>query len=191
MAARPPPARRLPILTPILTLLALCWLSAPALAQGATESCLKLVFNRFCLGGDVNTLMQREPPALRIDEGERMALTYYDGPEPLYVLAWRGRIYKVVRRYRVATQLRYDELYLVLRDKYGPGEDESRFPASADTPGRRQIAIRRGEGLALHRWAVAGGWRIELGWTRELGLSLAYVADGLDSQQAASSQGGL
>lgn len=176
-------------------LLALVWLvGAPALAAPAppaAEPCLKLVFGRFCLGGDVNALLQREAPALRLDEGERMALTYYDGPEPLYVLAWRGRIYKVVRSYRVATQLRYDELYVLLQDKYGPGEDQSRFPATADTAGRRQIAIRRGEGLARHGWRVDGGWRIELGWTREQGLALAYVAEALDSSQAATSQSGF
>jgi hypothetical protein len=164
---------------------ALLW--SPVAAQ---QPCLKLVFNRYCLGGDVNLLAQQSPPALRQEDGERVALIYYEGPERIYVLAWRSRIYKVQRRYRIASQLRYEELYQLLREKYGEGEDRSQFPAHARTSSRKQIAIRRGEGLAAHVWKVPEGWRLELTWTREMGLSLAYVADELDRQQAAAMQSG-
>jgi hypothetical protein len=44
--------------------------------------------------------------------------------------------------------------------------------------------------LAAHVWKVPEGWRLELTWTREMGLSLAYVADELDRQQAAAMQSG-
>jgi hypothetical protein len=162
----------------------------PQIAAAAEQSCLKLVFNRYCLGGDLNRLAQQMPGA-RHDEGERSALIYYDGGEQDYVLAWRGRIYKVLRQYRIASQLRYEELYALLREKYGSGEDQSRFPAYAKTPTRRQIAIRRGEGRAAHGWPTDGGWHIELSWSRELGLSLAYIADELDRQQSAAQHSGL
>ncbi|TVQ87960.1 MAG: hypothetical protein EA400_10000 [Chromatiaceae bacterium] len=183
------PASQLPGLLLLVTL-ALAWPQSLTQAQ-AQEPCLKLVFNRFCLGGDSTLLLQREPPVLRQDDGERMALVYYDGSDSLYVLAWRTRIYKVVRSYRIASQLRFDELYRLLRDKYGPGEDRSRFSPAANTPGRRQIAIRRGEGQAVQAWPLAEGWRIELSWTRELGLALSYVADDLDRQQAAAMYSGF
>ncbi|KAA6184681.1 hypothetical protein F2Q65_11285 [Thiohalocapsa marina] len=160
---------------------------APAWAQ---QPCLKLVFNRYCLGGDVNLLSQQLPPSLRQEDGERVALVYFEGAERVYVLAWRARIYKVQRRYRVASQLRFDELYRLLRDKYGEGEDHSQFPSHARTPGRKQVAIRRGEGFASHVWTEPDGWHLELSWTREMGLSLAYVADELDRQQRAATQSG-
>ncbi len=157
---------------------------APAAA--AQESCLKLVFGRYCLGGDVNVLLRQPPqPLVRQEDGERQALIYSEGRDDLYVLAFRNRIYKVLRRYGLASQLRYDDLYRLLRDKYGPGRDQSRFRAHADTPARRLAAIRRGEGRAVHFWSPAESWHIELNWTRELGLSLAYVDTARDNQQRA------
>jgi hypothetical protein len=116
---------------------------------------------------------------------------FQDGPEQVYVLAFRGRIYKVVRRYRAATQLRYDDIYSALRQKYGEGEDRSRFPPYATTPARRLGSIRRGDGRAVYSWQPAAGWSIELSWTREMDIALAYVATELDAQQRAAMDGGL
>ncbi|MCF7991730.1 MAG: hypothetical protein K9M02_14910 [Thiohalocapsa sp.] len=183
---RPNSARYRAIILPLLAVVLLL----PGIAA-AQESCLKLVFNRYCLGGDINVLLQQSEPVFRQDDGERIALVYFDGPEKEYVMAWRSRIYKVVRRYRIASQMRYDELYRLLREKYGEGEDRSQFPSHARTPGLKHIAIRRGEGRAAHVWPVEGGWRIELSWTREMGLSLAYLADELDRQQSEAMNRGL
>jgi hypothetical protein len=163
-----------------------------AAGASAQEPCLKPVFGRFCLGGDLDTVLRQSPqPLIQQSDGERRALVYQEGPERVYVLAFRNAIYKVVRRYRAATQLRYEELYQVLRGKYGPGEDRSHFAASADTAGRRQAAIRRGEGRAVHHWKAAEDWEVELSWTREMGLSLAYIATALDARQQAVAEQGL
>lgn len=158
----------------------------------AEDPCLKLVFGRYCLGGDVNPLLQANPqPLARQSEGNSLALVFSDDVDQIYVLAFGGRIYKVVRSYRVATQLRFDEVYALLREKYGPGEDKSRFPEQATTSGRRLASIRRGEGRALHVWRPADTWHIELGWTRELGLSLAYIADAIEAERQAQMSRGL
>lgn len=157
----------------------------------ADEACLKRVFNRFCLGGDVNlVLRQGAQPAVRQADGERLALVFMDGRARLYVLAFRGRVYKVVRGYRSATQLRYEELYALLRKKYGEGEDHSRFPSYADTSGRKVSAIRRGDGQANYRWEPAESWSVELSWTRELGLAVSYIANALDSKQREALESG-
>ncbi len=174
----------------LLALFAGSGLTLPDRALAQQPPCLKLVFNRYCLGGDINALAQQQPPAMRQDQGERVALVYYEGRDRVYVLAWRGAAYKVLREHRIASQLRYEDLYLLLRDKYGAGEDRSSFPPDARTPGRKQIAIRRGEGRAVHVWEAGAGWHIELSWTRETGLALAYIADDLDAQQAAAVVGG-
>lgn len=158
----------------------------------AEDPCLKLVFGRYCLGGDVNPLLQSTPPPLaRETDGNSLALVFPEDVDQIYVLAFGGRIYKVVRSYRVATQLRFDEVYALLREKYGPGEDKSRFPEQATTSGRRLASIRRGEGRALHVWRPADTWHIELGWTRELGLSLAYIADAIEAERQAQMSRGL
>jgi len=163
--------------------------SSPILAQ---ETCLKRVFDRFCLGGDVNQVARQGPqPDVRHTEGERVAYIFREGPERVYVLSFRGRIYKVLRRYRSATQLRYEDLHALLRAKYGPGEDRSRFPSYATTASRKLGSIRRGDGRAVHRWTPAAEWYVDLSWTREMGLSLAYVARALNDEQKAGTEQGL
>lgn len=172
-----------------LLLLGVAW--APRYA-GAADPCLKLVFGRYCLGGDVNPLLQMTPkPLAREADGKSLALVYPEDLDQVYVLAFGGLVYKVVRSYRVATQLRFDEIYALLREKYGPGEDQSRFPEQATTPGRRLASIRRGEGRALHVWHPSDAWHIELAWTREVGLSLAYIADTIEAERRAQIAGGL
>jgi hypothetical protein len=158
----------------------------------AQEDCIKLVFGRYCLGGDVDRLLQQGPqPQFKQTQGERIAYIFREGPEQIYVLAFRNRIYKVLRRYRSATQLRYEDLYAVLRGKYGPGEDRSRFPPYATTASRKLGSIRRGDGQALHHWKSADDWHVDLTWTREMGLSLAYVATALDTEQKATAEQGF
>lgn len=182
---------RRPLAWAMLLLLVLGLAFAPR-GPAAEDPCLKLVFGRYCLGADVNPLLQGTPkPLAREADGNSLALVFPEDPDQIYVLAFGGRIYKVVRSYRVATQLRFDELYALLREKYGPGEDKSRFPEQATTPGRRLASIRRGEGRALHVWHPADTWHIELGWTRELGLSLAYIADAIEAERQAQLSRGL
>lgn len=163
------------------------------IGAGAEEPCIKRVFGSYCLGGDVTALLRAGPPQPLFQEakGERLALVFSDGAEWVYVVAFRDTIYKVVRRYRAATQLRYEELYDLLSGKYGPGEDRSSFPAYATTAARKQSSIRRGEGQAIHAWKPADTWHIELTWTREMGLALAYLATALDEQQKAAAETGL
>lgn len=172
---------------PILVLLLAVFAPQTGVAQ---PDCLKLVFHRYCLGGDIEQTARQLPPGMRQDRGERIALIYHEGSERDYVLAWRGRLYKVVRVYRAASQLRYEELYRLLREKYGEGANHSYFPSTSRSPGRKQIAIRRGEGYAMHVWPLAQGWHPQLSWTRELGLALAYIADDLDREQSRNTDSG-
>lgn len=157
----------------------------------AQDACIKEVFGLYCLGADVNGLLRQRPPTDQERDGERLALIYDLGQEQDYVLAFRGIVYKVVRQFRVETQLKFHEIYNQLREKYGPGEDRSLFPGYAESPASRQGSIRRGDGKAIHVWAPGETWRIELTWTREFGLSLAYVHNALEAQQRAAVQRGL
>lgn len=176
----------------VLTLLLALGLVLGSLGAVSAEPCLKLVFGRYCLGGDVNPLLHVQPaPLARESEGNSLALVFPEDADRVYVLSFGGRIYKVLRAHRVATQLRYDDIYGLLRDKYGPGEDRSRFPEYATTPGRRLASIRRGEGRALHLWRPSDTWHIELAWTREMGLTLAYIADAIEAERAVQMGQGL
>jgi hypothetical protein len=166
--------------------------TAPAKAPNQTDgTCLKQVFGLYCLGSDINLLLRQRPPTSQQRDGDHLALIYDQGSEQDYVLAYQGTVYKVVRQFRIETQLKFQEIYSALREKYGPGKDRSLFPAYADNPARRQGSIRRGDGKAIHVWAPDETWRIELTWTREFGLALAYVDNALDASQRAAVQRGL
>ena len=154
-------------------MLALSLLPAAAADQ---EECLKLVFDRFCLGGDFRAQLSRAPQPLHQQrQGDSEAAIYFEGRERIFVMAYRGRIYKVVRQYRPSTRNRFDELLGLLSDVYGPARDLSEYPHYAESRGARIAAIRRGDGRAVSSWNPGPGWNVELSWTRELGLALTYV----------------
>lgn len=143
----------------------------------ADESCLLLVFKQYCLGGDITELSHQQPGFIHQQrEGERFALIYPAGREKDYVMANRGRIYKVLRKFEPSTSGHYREWRNRLTKLYGLPREESRFPLQATGLAAKISAIQRGEGRALLRWTPeASPWHVELGWTREMGLHLAYI----------------
>jgi hypothetical protein len=171
--------------------LAACLLAgAPA---RPTEGCLKLVFERYCLGGDIGVLMRQHPGILhKQTEGDRLAVIYPEGRDLVYVLSYKGRIYKVVRKFAIETLLKYDDLLQILTDKYGPSSDLSEFPAYVRSQASKIGAIRRGDGRSVHGWRARGqDWHIRLSWTREMGLALEYIADTLADAQMRREMEGL
>lgn len=173
----------------LLLLLSLQWSSTTA---AAAEDCLKQVYGHYCLGGDFDSLLrQPRQPLHQQRETNRQAAIYREGRERIYVMAYQGRIYKVVRQYQPATQLQFEDLESVLRDKYGPGEDVSKYPSYATSRGLRVASIRRGEGRAARVWHATPVWRVELSWTREMGVALSYVANELDQELRKAMERGL
>jgi hypothetical protein len=159
----------------------------------AGEPCLKLVFNEYCLGGDIEQLIrQRQGYVHEEREGDRRALIYADDRDLIYVMAFQGRIYKIVRKYGSETLLTFEDLLRLLNDKYGPSSDESRYPAYVRSQASKIGAIRRGDGRERHSWRPTGqSWFVRLTWTRELGLALEYVADKVASEQSRVQAEGL
>lgn len=181
------PSRRLRWVLPVLLLLPVSQLLA------ATPPCLKLVFNEYCLGGDFEQLTsQRKGYVHREQEGDRTAVIYVDDRDLIYVLGYKGRIYKVVRKYGSETLLTFEDLLRLLSDKYGSSSDDSRYPPYVRSQASKIGAIRRGDGRELHTWRPAGQlWLIQLSWTRELGLALEYVAEQLANEQSRAESEGL
>jgi len=169
------------------------WLLFAGAPVQAAEECLKLVFDRYCLGGDINLLMRQDTGMLHNQsEGDRLAVIYPEGRDLVYVLGYKGRIYKVVRKFAIETQLKYDDLLNLLTDKYGPSSDLSQFPAYARSQASKIGAIRRGDGRSIHGWKPSGQqWHVRLSWTREMGLSLEYIADTLVDAQMRREMEGL
>jgi len=157
------------------------------------ENCASLVFNRFCLGADINQLVRAQPDFVhRQREGDHFAVIYPEGRDLLYVLSYKGGIYKVVRRYEPATRLRYEDLLDQLSAKYGKGRDQSRFPSYVRSQASRLGAIRRGDGLSRYVWRLADKHvTVSLSWTREMGVSLAYSDDEAAGPQSSPGTDGL
>jgi hypothetical protein len=156
-----------------------------ALAAGAGEGCLKMVFGDYCLGGSMQQQMQRRPGGIPAPEsGERSAVVYPQGRERTYVMAFQGRIYKVLHTYEPANQSKLRELKRRLETKYGDFLNQSHYPPYARTQASQIGAIRRGEGELRYLWQSSlGSYRVELAWSRKLGISIAYIATELDRKQ--------
>ncbi|KRT55017.1 hypothetical protein [endosymbiont of Ridgeia piscesae] len=156
----------------------------------ADEVCVRKVFRDFCLGGSLAQQLQHQPaqqPLRR--KGERVGVIYRQDRERLYVMAYKGRIYKVLRSYDPASYSTYRDLQQRLTRKYGTSEERSQFPERIRSRAARISAARRGEGEFLEIWSPPGqAWRVELSWSRKLGVTLAYLVNDLDRQQKADHQ---
>jgi len=156
-------------------------------------TCLKQVFEGYCLGGDFQQLLRQRPGGMPAQsEGDRLAVVYPQARERFYVMAYQGRIYKVLHTYEPASQTTLKELEKHLEGEYGPYRDQSHYPGYARAMASQIGAIRRGEGELKYVWQLPDeAWRIELTWTRKLGISLAYLANELDAKQREAAVSGL
>jgi hypothetical protein len=175
------------------TALLLLILLPRALWAQSDPNCLKKVFNEYCLGGSMQQLRQRYPAGVPAQsQGERSAMIYYHGRERTFVMAYQGRIYKVLHTYEPASQIQLKDLQQRLETKYGPYRDQSHYPGYARNIASQIGAIRRGEGALKYVWQMPEQpWRIELEWTRKLGITLAYLANDLDDKQQKLVDSGL
>ena len=83
------------------------WLLLAGFPTQAAEECLKLVFDQYCLGGDINLLMRQNTGMVhKQSEGERLAVIYPEGRDLAYVLGYKGRIYKVGRKFATETHMK-------------------------------------------------------------------------------------
>jgi hypothetical protein len=176
-----------------LILFLLLALQAIGPAVGGEEGCLKMVFGDYCLGGAMQQQLQRHPKGIPAPEsGARSAVVYPKGREHTYVMAYQGRIYKVLHTYEPVNQVTFKDLRKRLESKYGAYLDHSHYPAYARTKASRISSIRRGEGALKFIWSnTERPWRIELEWTRKLGISISYLANDLEEKQKAAMIEGL
>ena len=170
---------------PVILFLLLLALQPIAPAAGAEGGCLKMVFGDYCLGGSMQQQMQRRAGGIPAPEsGERSAVVYPKGREHTYVMAFQGRIYKVLHTFEPANQSKLRELKRRLVAKYGDFLNQSQYPPYARTQTAQISAIRRGEGELSYIWQNSdGSYRVELAWSRKLGISIAYIAAELENKQ--------
>ena len=165
--------------------IALLLLIAHSGARAETDRCLKMVFEHYCLGGSLDEQLQQSPVKVepRI-QGERSGVILEKDGDRIYVMAYKGVIYKVLHTYEPKTFSTLKELRRRLQHKYGNYDDRSEYPDNTKNRARQISSIRRGEGELRNIWQLPGElWRIELGWTRTLGIFVAYFVNQLDAEQ--------
>ena len=170
----------------------LCYLSL-ALAEQTPQVCVKQVFNNYCLGGTLSDQLKQTPVDMQpMTKGERSGVIFEKEREKIYVMAYRGVIYKILHTYEPDTWLTLKDLSKDLERKYGKYRDDSEYPEATDNLSKQMSYIRRGEGELRYIWQVSGEpWRVELGWDRKLGITVAYFVNKLDDLQKEAALKGL
>jgi len=172
--------------------LLLLLISMAGVSTGA-EICLKKVFNEYCLGDTLEQQLKRTPVNMQPrSNGDRAGVIYEKDNEKIYVMAYKGVIYKVLHTYEPQTQATMKDLRRRLQRIYGNYQDLSEYPDNTKNKSRQISTIRRGDGELRNVWQLPGQpWRVELGWTRKLGVSIAFFINELDEMQKEAARQGL
>lgn len=159
----------------------------------AADECVKEVFKDYCLGGSMSRQLEKTPSMKRPQvNGEREGVIYEKDSEKIYVMAYKGIIYKVLHTYEPETPATMKDLRRRLQRKYGNYQDLSEYPDDTKNTARQFSHIHRGEGELKNVWQLPGQhWRIELGWNRKLGITVAYCLNELDQLQREAARQGL
>jgi hypothetical protein len=140
-------------------------------AAVASASCVKEVFNNYCLGGTVSDL----PKPLHRDTSGGSDIRLFD--DDIGVFVYQDKIAEVRRIYEDMSWIKYDDITFKLSDLYGSPDDYSSYPGYADDRSSRSTAIRIGEAQAVRAWDQ-GEWSIRWSWFENNGL-LIYEHEAL------------
>jgi hypothetical protein len=182
------------ITMPLSRFVLLLLLIATLSVHGAENKvCLKKVFNSYCLGGTLQQQLADAPVNMQpMIKGERSGVVYLQDNEKIYVMAYKGVIYKIVRTHEPDTLMTVKDLQRRLQREYGNYQDMSEYPENTQNQSRQVGYIRRGEGELKYVWQLPGrSWRVELGWTRKLGVTISYFVNELDEMQTEAALQGL
>ncbi len=106
--------------------------------------CLKMVFQRYCLGGP-----EKDLPKGPVQAGKG-AYEWTVGDAVERVSVYEGQIYRVSKIYRPATRPTYDRLLRQLREKYGWEEPAGRTGSRWRKPGWTLQLAWTGDGSAVY-----------------------------------------
>ena len=155
-----------------VSLVCLCTLGYSPI--GLSSDCVKLVFNRFCLGGPSESLPAVEPLPERSQETEYFQVLGSD--KYLEVGVVNDQISLLTRYEQPGDWLNFTDWRSKLIRLYGQPEDLSSFPAYASSRSSRLNAINAGRGYAHVRWQQPG-FSIALVWNHRDHIELRYQLD--------------
>lgn len=137
--------------------------SFPTYAQ---SGCVKQVFNKYCLGGSIQSVLSTQAPTRTAEKGTSTNYVFSDGADRTNVVVVKGRIATVRRQYYPGTQQTFDSLYGQLSGLYG---QPKRTIGSSNTAGR-----------TTDMWDQ-GAWRVQLLWNEKREIHLIYQHENLQA----------
>lgn len=151
------------------------------ISENTDDECVKKVFLKFCLGGDINDIIKNYHPDEDREKNGMRSLLYRQGNEVTMVSEWKGRTVRIARFYKPGSWLTYLRLQGKLADLYGAGKDDSFFPDYADSQSSKATSISLGKGRAKHVWDQ-DKWSLSLVWSsNRTGVMLIYYHKALNS----------
>lgn len=141
--------------------------------QAAEETCLKVVFKQYCLGGSVETLLATHPKAEQSRSAQGLQLKISDSKQPLIIEAKEGKIVRISRQLKPGRWLNFENWKRKLEQHYRSAEHLGHFPAYATSRSSRLNAINAGKGFAHDRWSQKG-WHVDLIWDNPNHILLSY-----------------
>lgn len=167
---------------------------ALALVGGSSQlvadeaNCVKLVFNNFCLGGNIaNVTVEPDIENDVTTDAENTSQSLTEEPSTQKnTYLWRDKtvlveysdeiIVAVTRLETPGTWLNYTSWKTKIVRQYGRGEDRSTFPAYATSRSSRLNALNSGRGFAAMAWPQSG-WQVEMLWRDQRHIELRYSLD--------------
>lgn len=158
--------------------------------QVLADDCKKLVFNKYCLGGDLSKLEKEYKPDRKRVMSDKTMFAYASNKEIVVVLGFNKKVMSVSKIYTPGTWLNYSNIKSRLVKFHGDGENLDYFPEYADSKMSQSTAITLGEGQAKQYWDKKG-WKIVLLWSGKKSISLFYIDKKLDKEYKSSNSEGL
>jgi hypothetical protein len=165
-------------------------LQASALRSQSNEDeqqCKVIALSNFCLGGDVEGLLQTRKP-FRQRESDRIIEYDFRGKYRLATVSvYDGKIMSVSREDRPANWRTLLALKAELEKRHGDSEDRSTFPPGIENKRGREMAIYSNRAESLLLWERAG-WRIVLHWKGRKPIQVTFEDTELTQSYQANQQ---
>ncbi len=157
----------------ILTALILACLSGQSLHAA---DCTKLVFNKFCLGGDtsVNIANVTPPPEPELSEDGSQTYSFDDNGKTIILKSSDNITTSITRLETPGGWINYTAWKVKLVRLYRRGTDLSNFPPYATSRSSRLNAINAGRGNAEFEWDL-NQFVIKLIWDHPDFIKLQYL----------------
>lgn len=159
-------------------------------SNAIADQCLKKVFNKYCLGGEIVKITNARKPDGTLDDKGAGIIIYQDPKGITVINTWKGLIHIVAREYTPGTMLVFNDKLEKLSSKYREGKSESYYPHKVSSDGMRQLFIKNGEARERVRWQMEG-WNVVLNYDNPSKVGLIYFHNAISEDRSKNIDEGL